>query len=809
MHVRFVMDARRIQEHRRAAGLLSPPARVAVIAVIAAIAVTGVLSLCGTASGQRAERSSPRSVEDVLPLADFEDDPIGVDARPVDTTPAVRPSPPVDMLDDRFGPRPPAFRAQRGEVLTGVPALRETAHRIAVRLADGLAHVRIELTLESTSHKPAEAHYRLAVPPDAVEASLEVCGAAGCRSATPELTAAPHRSAYDAAIRARRAPDQDGPVLPVAHLARATEADRGPALLLRAAPLSKGAPLRLTIAYTAAAPMRGGVARMRLPARGMDARAAPAELTLEAPNLLGARIDGHPADDVPAELDAWVGAELSARAPAAASSGVSLSATHFPCGSRRCARVRAVAHAATPRPRQLLIALDVSPSTLGPARGRVGAALIELLAGAPVGTRVRALAFAGRARTLIDDAVLPEQVPLAPFARATSEAELGAATRFEAAWPTLAGWSSAPAAGQVRPLVVVVGDGGLTTGSHDPFASARKAGVEVSVINLADRATTSALRDGALSTGGAVIDAGRAAQLAARGHGSMRLREQLAALFAPTRARKLTVTGALDVEGNPARVGLTPLRAGEEVVWEGLVARRARLTVGGRSKRSRPTRNDGLLALGHRRARTLGMDGASTGLVAVDPGDLLAAATDWPHARPPRPPRAHRKPPACDMRGPAMRAGGLGSDVLPLALAHRGSCQPEPAPTRGVGVGRGMPAEPLLGMLRDRIVPVARGCFRRDRAGRPDYAVRAVFEFKLAEREIVEAAVTGELPEPLRQCLLGAVDRLEIPRFSGSIVVRYPLQTERERAAPRIELSRQAADRLDSVIGPAPADPLP
>lgn len=776
---------------------------IAALVLIFALPVDAQPVLHGAREPHPARRARP-AVEDLLPLADFEDDPIGLDHEPV--VPAVVAAPsPVARLDKRHGPQPPTFRSQRGEVLTGVAALRETAHRVHVRFADGLAHVRVELTLQSTSAKPAEVHYRLAVPRGSVEASLKVCSPAGCQDGVAVRATDPRRGAYDAAIRARAAAGLEGPPLPVAHFAPTPDTDgRGPALLLRAAPVTKGAPLQVTLEYTAPAPMRGGVSRLRLPARGMDGRVSQAQLSLDAPSMLDPQIDGHTADDVPVELDPWMAAELSARGRP----GVSLTAHHFDCGQRRCVRLRASAGAGPARPRDVLIALDVSPSMEGPARSRMGAALLELLASLPAGTRVRALAFASRARVLIEDARLPAQVGLAIFARASTDASLGAATRFEAAWPILARWAADRRVPTMAPLVIVIGDGGLTTGASDPFAPARAAGVEVSVINLADRNSLDALRAGALATGGTLLEAGAAARRAARGHGGARLREQLAALFAPTAARRLHARGALG-----GRITLAPLRAGEEVVWEGVMTpgrrRTMRLTVDGRSRRSRQAKSAWLTALGTRSIRRASPGDASGGLVAVHADALDDSAADWPALPPPTPIRRDRKPPVCDGRGPATRAGGISSDVRPIALAHRGVCEAAGAGKAPTGIGRGMPSGPLLGMLRDRIVPVARGCFRRDRAGRADYAVRAVFEFRLADREIVEASVEGEFDEPLRQCLLGAVDRLEIPHFSGTIVVRYPLHTARERAEPRIELSREAAEQVDEMLGPLSPMPIP
>jgi hypothetical protein len=115
-----------------------------------------------------------------------------------------------------------------------------------------------------------------------------------------------------------------------------------------------------------------------------------------------------------------------------------------------------------------------------------------------------------------------------------------------------------------------------------------------------------------------------------------------------------------------------------------------------------------------------------------------------------------------------------------------------------------MPADPLLGMLRQRVLPVARGCFRRDRAGRAEYAKRAVFVFTLAEREVVAARVEGAIPPALRECLLSSVDTLEVPRFTGMVEVRYPLVTESVPLPEQIELKTETAGKLDHLFGTSP-----
>ena len=131
--------------------------------------------------------------------------------------------------------------------------------------------------------------------------------------------------------------------------------------------------------------------------------------------------------------------------------------------------------------------------------------------------------------------------------------------------------------------------------------------------------------------------------------------------------------------------------------------------------------------------------------------------------------------------------------ALPKPKAVKEDKEPE--------LGVGMPGSPLLSMLRQRIVPTARGCFRRDRAGRADYQVRATFVFELADREVISATVQGTIAQELRDCLLAAVDSLAVPRFTGRVVVRYPLVTEREPLPSQIELAPETAGEIDRLTG--------
>lgn len=754
------------------------------------------LCLLGASLQARAQRAAdwaPQAPEDILPLSQFEDDPIGVDATPL--RPAPKPGPAASTprhFEEGFGPMPPPFHAREGEVLTAIPAMKETAHSIAVHLEAGLARVHVDLRFESSADGPAELRYRLAVPAGSTPARLRVCSARGCRDGIVGQDAE-GRGAYDAAVLSR--PTDEAVPLPVARLATQTYG-RGSALLLQVAPVSRTHPLDVTLEYIAPTETHAGMTRLRLPRRGMDPRIVPAELSLRAPALLDARIDGLLASEVPATLDPRLPTELSARSERGS---ISMQGHHYPCDGGRCARMWIAAGSRELRPRDLFIALDLSPSMQGPARNRLPVAVAELLLAAPEGTRVRALGFAARAEALLDTATDAGEVPLAPLLSGIGEETHGSATRLEAVMPLVEGWLKRPASRALRPLLVIVGDGGLTTGAAAPLSRARRRGLEVAVLNLADRPTRPSLAEGARATGGAVVEAGAAALQARRGQGSERLREQLATLFAPTVAGHVEVLGVRDARGG--RVRLPALRAGETRVWQGPVRRRAVVRAAGRRSRSGPADPELQQALAFR-------DGSA--LLAVDHRDLGRDGADWPALPAPTPARRDRKPPPCDPRGPAHRYSGLGSDLAPVAPALQRACADAPPgdeKAAAAAIGKGMPAEPLLGMLRDRIVPVARGCFRRDRAGRGDYAVRAVFRFRLSEREVVEAEVEGDLRPALRACLLSAIDKLEVPRFDGIVTVRYPLFTEREPAPAKIELSADAAAELDAVLQAAERAP--
>jgi len=730
--------------------------------------------------------------EDILPLSDF-DDPIGIDSqsRALDSAlakPKPEPTSGAGHSADRarYGPEPPPLLVRAGEVLTASPATRELSHRISIELEPGRARVRVAMYFESTSRTPAELKYRLALPAGSLITALTACNPHGCREALPQPKSTPR--SYDAALLARGAADQ--PVLPIARLTR-VQTELGDAVVVHAAPVANEAALTIRLSYESPATVHAGVVRFSLPARGMDPQLSPAEVSLTTRGgLIDARLGPESDLSAPRSVDPWLDLAIRARVPDR--QPVRASLDQRACAAERCSAARVFAGPRTNTPVDMAIALDVSPSTEGPARARLVPTLAALLAAAPPGSRVRALAFASRASALVDRPTAPDQVTLAPFAQAIADAELGSATRFEAAWELARGWFSPKArAPGLREVLVIVGDGGMTRGQARPFERARAAGVEVFVLNASDVPSLAALREGVARTSGLVVELGPESDAAARGRDPAPLEERVSVVFAPS------VASRVFLEDHAGVSDLGPLRAGEALLWHGMARGPIALRYQG------PGGQAHIHSAGVEPGWALA-PASQAELVALDPRDLLkpARAGEWPQDS------AQLDKPLCDRRGPAERFSGISNDTRPVALAEERVCRPadpKAAIPKTAQEGTGMPSDPLLSMLRQRILPIARGCFRRDRRGQLRYQKRAVFVFSLAEREVVDAHVEGAIPEILRDCLLAAVDQLDVPRFSGVVKVRYPLITESVPAPEQVELTASTSGTLDRLFGDTPS----
>lgn len=696
------------------------------------------------------------------------DDPIGTgDTHTLRDVPTEPERPPVDPLQP---PRAPDVDVDSGAVVRAIPGVREVDHRVDLTLSDGQLRADVVMRFISRAQHRAEVSYRLAVPAGARAGAIEVCLEDRCRRGSPDGS-----SSYDDAVRSRPAAVPQS-VTPVADV-RTVRDERGTALMVRAAPVIEGQTLEIRLSYVAETHTHGGITHVTIPARGRDPRAAPAHLTFQTDELLAPAVDGRPAHDRRSghhEIEPWEPVTVSATHRSGGGAQVDLE--RFRCGEQTCVRLHAVAGPSGPHRERVVLLLDASPSMLGPARGRMGAALAALLGTMHRDTQVRAFAFAGQAQSLMEEWRTPDEVPLATLGRA-SALELGAATRFESAWRELRLHRG--------DHVIVVGDGGLTE-SRDGLAAveaARRAGVRVSVLNLADRGTKEALRRLAERTGGVVVHAGAEAQLASRARTSARLEEKVAALSARTIARTVRITrpGMDDLD-------LGSLLSGEAVQWSGVAPRGTQVVVGSVQRPRRGPAPDSV------RGRAL------ASMARGDAGHLSAVVAE-----------DRRRPSLCADSGPATRASGVSTDDHPIVLAEARMCSApvETAPAASTSnLGRGVPAETVLSMLRGRIVPAARRCFRIDRAGRGDYSVRAVFELELADREVSGAEVEGQISERLRSCLMSTLESLDVPAFRGSVLVRYPLYTERHPPPPTIELRDDVAAPVDRLLGDERGRPI-
>ncbi len=676
--------------------------------------------------------------------------------------------PPEPLLDPARGLPNVEVDAIAGEYLTALPGVRELDHRVHVRLIAGLAEVEVTSTLTNSSRFAAEVQLRVPAPSAPRIVALSACDAAqDCVTGTPSPM---HR--FDDAVRARK--QADGPSLAAAAIA--TQDEQGHAILVKVAPVHRSTRTLVRVRYIVPAPIVGGVARFMIPARGRDLRAAIATATVDAGELLGAELMGAPAGP---------GALVEASEPitlhATASSVPQLTAWRFPCpdnADQTCAHLHRYQPPAARAVGDVVLLIDTSPSITPVARARMRASLVSFFRSVPADTRVYGVAFASLAQQLLAEPLragdaLPEHV-----AELTRELDLGSATRFESAWRVLEPiLESRP---RRRALdIVLVGDGGVTdgAGAEAAFRAARRRGAVISQINVDEPtggervAGHPLLRAAVRESGGASLTVPEESKAALRGDSSA-LDDRMRALFV-RRGRGLRLRGPSGVIRIPGGV------SGESVSWSGVVHPRAR--IGGARLVPPPSRL--LAGLSHPAAS------AFTTLPAVPSEGQANADAD--------------REETCE-HGPASSPLGLNSEESRIAYATRHTCvvQPSIAPPSDE-VGLGVPAETVLAGLRQRVVPAARACLRRDRAGRANYSVRATFHVRLRNREIVEARVAGEISEALRACLLQSVDRLAVPTFRGTIAVRYPIHTQREAPPPTIALEGDVEDRVNSLFGRA------
>jgi hypothetical protein len=656
----------------------------------------------------------------------------------------------------------------RGEILAAVAGVRETEHLTRVELVAGLALVRTELRFESSARYAAEIGYRIAVPAGAVPFALEVCREDGvCRAGALEAGTA-RTSAYDAALVATGPIAQDS--RPIGVIERA-----GEALVVRAAPVPAGGVggdgsttrgvLVVRVGYAVPVPVRGGVARLTLPSRGSDVRAATELLSLSAVDLVVPELDG---------VEVGAG-ETIERRPAQAASIVAHvprtwsrrdEAWTAPCASERCVWLRA----SSPRPstarQDVVLAIDASPSTGAGARGLVPEAALSLLASLPAGSRARVVAFAARAEGVVDawtDAASIEESAL----RRATELELGSATRFEALWAHL---SPSIARGAV---IVWIGDGGLTSSDESARAleEARTRGVSVRFVSVADRESSAALRAAAERFESPIIEAHDEALLATRNRREA-LDERLASVVAAERARRVVLRAA----GNETTQWLEP---GGAVTSAGRTRGRGSITV----------------------------DGAAVGPSSAT-GDLALAIAALASSRPDQSVRlvAAEAPPsatACTGEQTVLHGSSALVRVTALpnrfAVVERRTCREAPSAAPRTERRSALSRAALLRTLRQRIIPRARDCFRSDRRGRAEYSTQVELVLTLADMEVIDVRADGAIDPALRACMMHTADTLEVAPFEGVILVRWPLYSRPEMPPPTLELHPDLATAVDTI----------
>lgn len=657
----------------------------------------------------------------------------------------------------------------RGEILAAVAGVRETEHLTRVELVAGLALVRTELRFESSARYAAEIGYRLAAPEGAVPFALEVCRDDGvCRAGALDAGTA-RTSAYDAALVAT------GPLAsdprPIGVIERASDG----ALVIRAAPVPAGGVggdgsttrgvLVVRVGYAVPVPVRGGVARLTLPSRGSDVRAATELLSLSAIDLVVPELDG---------VEVGAG-ETIERRPAQAASIVAHvprswsrrdEAWAAPCGSDRCVWMRASSARPSTARQDVVLAIDASPSTGAGARGLVPEAALSLLASLPAGSRARVVAFAARAEGVVDawtDAASIEESAL----RRATELELGSATRFEALWAHLSPSIDRGA------VIVWLGDGGLTSSDESARAleEARARGVSVRFVSVADRESSAALRAAAERFESPIVEAHDEALLATRNRREA-LDERLASVVAGERARRVVLRAA----GNETTQWLEP---GGAVTSAGRTRGRGSITVDGTAVGPSSATGDLALAI------------AALASSRPDQSVRLVAAEAPPSAT------------ACTGEQTVLHGSSALARVTALpnrfAVVERRTCREAPSAAPRTERRSALSRAALLRTLRQRIIPRARDCFRSDRRGRAEYSTQVELVLTLADMEVIDVRADGAIDPALRACMVHAADTLEVAPFEGVILVRWPLYSRPEMPPPTLELHPDLATAVDAI----------
>ncbi len=591
------------------------------------------------------------------------------------------------------------------QLLDPPEGLVEASRDIDIEVRYGLALVTTRVVLESDAPLPVEAHLRIAVPHGAGLASLRVCAAGTCR----EGVAADARPGYETARASRRFSPR-----PIA-VASIGDRQSDPAVEIRAMPIVGGHPFELTVRYVARATLRDGTVTFELPPQGGSGLDGPIRVTARGPELESVTVNGSAR---PVTLAGAASATVRARVPEGAARAVGWSVR---CGNERCIRFRVAAGPVSPRPRDVFVLLDVSPSVRHAPQGRRARALNTLLTSLHRRSRIVRVAFARRADRLDATPLAPETVPVdqpLPY--------LGNRTSIAAALALF----QDDLRRAIDPLVVLIGDGALSTDADSRAALQRvvDSGAELSLVSIAERHTESALADAILSTAGASVRAFDAQ---------------------PGRTIRSLAAPLIESDVRLGRRSRGPLRAGEELVFEA-------------RHRGGPTPT--LRALGRTiravRPRRFWAAGLATRLALNDPRSTLVAISP-------------------DQRAAAQRAervtwgGGLEPrqlDRRPYLIRCYGQCG---------GRVRGAISRAELVRVRARLRPAVTACFASSRAGRRAWRSHATLRLVLRYAELISATVPQSSDPRLARCLAGVADEFDdLPFSEDRVTVNFRFRSD-------------------------------
>ena len=573
----------------------------------------------------------------------------------------------------------------------------ETGHAVGARFEGGVALVSERLSFDRGMLRYGMVTVPLAIPRDAVGVMARMCDATGCKELTPV-----------------------------------------PAGLGALVYLPESVAARFVVHARWAAPLaiEDGVARVVVPGNDRGER-VPLDVSLDAPGHGELHIGGHAANRM-AGLAPGSPVELRAELPA----GTAVHVHRATCGGRACGRVAVSAGRRDAVPVRAVLALPLSPSSVEVTEERIrrGAELVR--ASLPAGSELRVLTFGHGAPAL------------GPW---TDAAELDVASF---ALPILAFEVEEPleqalalASGEVESIIVLSGPDEVWD-ANALSARARRAGLRVSLVNIADAPLSSRSVGFARRSGGVAVELGDLARptLAPRTSQAGEVARRLAALSAPI------VEHAVAVRLGDRIVSLGDLRAGEQLVWEG-IGDPVVLVSGVTRAVAAPTPH-ARAAIAERLRVALTTPRTST---ARGTGTLRVR-----HARP-----------------PIIRCGGGCRFVVRGATSR----------------------EVIARAFRRTARPAVRACFQRARAGRPSLALRVVVTVAFQRGEPVTVDATGG-GAPLDACVADAARQVRLPELEETLVVRYPFVASAAPEPPRTAIGDELRDQLHAVFGePTAATP--